>query len=157
VDQVVPPTPASIDESNDLAQQVGALCYRRTRNGPEILLITTRGTGKWMIPKGWLIQGLTEREVAEREAWEEAGIVGRAKKRAFGDFSYIKVVGKDRKLSARVRVFLLRVRRQRNNYPEMSQRKLAWLSPLEAASRVKETELKRILILGGKILNEAYP
>ena len=110
-----------------------------------------------MIPKGWLIDGLTEQEVAEREAWEEAGIVGRAKKRAFGSFSYIKVVDKDRKLPARVRVFLLRVRRQRNHYPEMNQRRLAWLSPQEAVARVKETELKRILILGGKILNEANP
>ncbi|MDR6821060.1 8-oxo-dGTP pyrophosphatase MutT (NUDIX family) [Neorhizobium sp. 2083] len=156
MEQLVGPGSITPDDPDDLAQQVGALCYRQTPNGPEILLITTRGTGKWMIPKGWRIEGLTEREVAEREAWEEAGIVGRAKKRAFGSFSYIKVVGKDRKLSARVRVFLLRVRRQRNHYPEMSQRKLAWLSPQEAASRVKETELKRILILGCKILNEAY-
>ncbi|WP_346269423.1 NUDIX hydrolase [Rhizobium wenxiniae] len=157
MEQVVRPTPTSTDDFHDLAQQVGALCYRRTRNGPEMLLITTRGTGKWMIPKGWLIDGLTEREVAERQAWEEAGIVGRAKKRAFASFSYIKIVGKDRKLPARVRVFLLRVRRQRNHYPEMSQRRLAWLSPQEAVARVKETELKRILILGGKILNEANP
>jgi 8-oxo-dGTP pyrophosphatase MutT (NUDIX family) len=57
-------------------------------HGPEFLLITTCEAGRWMIPKGWLSDGLTLREVAEREALEEAGVVGKSKKRPVGEFNY---------------------------------------------------------------------
>jgi 8-oxo-dGTP pyrophosphatase MutT (NUDIX family) len=136
-----------------VVHQAGALCFRQTHHGPEFLLITTRETGRWMIPKGWLIDGLTLREVAEREAWEEAGVVGKAKKRPIGEFNYTKVLTKGRNVPACVSVFLLKVRRQRNHYPEMRQRALAWLSPNDAAARVGDTELKSLVLRGGKIVS----
>ncbi|WP_244425824.1 NUDIX domain-containing protein [Rhizobium etli] len=62
-------------------EQFGALWPREEpRGGSEVLLITTRETGRWTIPKGWPIKGLAPHEVVEREAWEEAGVKGRAKK-----------------------------------------------------------------------------
>ncbi|MGR9222508.1 NUDIX hydrolase (plasmid) [Rhizobium leguminosarum] len=81
-----------IDVAPKPIQQYGALCFRNTPNGPKVLLITTRETRRWMIPKGWPIPGLKPRKVAEREAWEEAGVIARAKKKPFGEFFYDKLM-----------------------------------------------------------------
>ncbi|RUM22195.1 NUDIX domain-containing protein [Rhizobium vallis] len=127
-------------------QQYGALCFRRTADdGVEVLLVTTRETGRWTIPKGWSIKGLAPHEVAEREAWEEAGVKGRAKKRVFGHFAYIKSLEDGREKPAFVEVHLLDVRGTKKRFPECEERKLAWMSPAEAASAVNEPELKSLL------------
>ena len=53
------------------AQQIGAICYRTNEMGAvEVLLITTRDSGRWTIPKGWPIENLKPHQAAEREAWE---------------------------------------------------------------------------------------
>ncbi|WKL33782.1 NUDIX domain-containing protein (plasmid) [Sinorhizobium meliloti] len=73
------------------AHQIGAICYRVNEMGAvEVLLITTRASGRWTIPKGWPIKNLKPHQAAEREAWEEAGVAGKAKKRALGYFTYLK-------------------------------------------------------------------
>ena len=54
--------------------QVAALCFRETDTGKDVLLITSRGTGRWIVPKGWPIDGMGGSEAALREAWEEAGV-----------------------------------------------------------------------------------
>ena len=126
-------------------EQFGALCLRQgPGGGSEVLLITTRETGRWTIPKGWPIKGLAPHEVVEREAWEEAGVKGRAKKRAFGCFSYLKTLQDGRQVPSFVTVHILIVRRTRANFPERRERKLAWMPPLEAASLVNEPELKSL-------------
>ena len=56
--------------------QVAALCWRRSAKGLRILLITSRDTGRWVIPKGWPMRNRTEPEAAAREAYEEAGLRG---------------------------------------------------------------------------------
>jgi 8-oxo-dGTP pyrophosphatase MutT (NUDIX family) len=127
-------------------QQYGALCFRYTVLGPEVLLITTRETKRWMIPKGWPISGLKPRKVAEREAWEEAGVIGRANKKPFGDFVYDKVLDDGSEVRPVVAVFLIEVRRQRKRFPEMAERLAAWLSPVDAAHRVDEPELERLIL-----------
>ena len=127
-------------------QQYGALCFRKgAEGGLEVLLITTRDTGRWTIPKGWSIKGLAPHEIAEREAWEEAGVKGRAKKRVFGHFAYIKSLEDGVKKPAFVEVYLLDVRNTKKRFPECEERKLAWMSPMEAASLVNEPELKSLL------------
>lgn len=73
-----------------LRQQSAALCYRIEQGRAEVLLITTRKSRRWIIPKGWLINGLTPSETACREAWEEAGIRGLCEKQALGRFHYQK-------------------------------------------------------------------
>ena len=71
--------------------QYGALPYRFTKSGaPEILLVTTRQTKWWIIPKGWPIKGLKPAKSAAREAYQEAGIRGSVKTKAIGIFSYEK-------------------------------------------------------------------
>ncbi|WP_319005723.1 NUDIX hydrolase [Pararhizobium sp. BT-229] len=73
-------------------EQYGALCYRRTEPLREVeaLLITSRDTNRWVIPKGWPMPGKEPHEVAAREAFEEAGVRGKAKKKPLGYFSYLK-------------------------------------------------------------------
>lgn len=127
-------------------RQLGAICHRAAEDGStEVLLITTRETRRWSIPKGWTIKGLKPHETAEREAWEEAGVVGKAKKKALGCFSYVKVLKSGRKVASIVQVHLVDTTDMDSNYPEKGQRDLEWLSPFEAASRVAEPELKQLL------------
>lgn len=70
--------------TGEIRTQYAAICYRRTddSSGPiEVLLITSRGTGRWVIPKGWPMAKKKPHEVASQEAWEEAGVRGRVRKR----------------------------------------------------------------------------
>lgn len=55
--------------------QYAAICYRlaKTGNAFEILVVTGRDSGRWMLPRGWPIEGRRPYQVAEREAFEEAG------------------------------------------------------------------------------------
>ncbi|WP_246704705.1 NUDIX hydrolase [Rhizobium sp. P32RR-XVIII] len=132
--------------NGDAIEQFGALCIRDRRDGQmEVLLITTRETGRWSIPKGWPIKGLAPQEVVEREAWEEAGVKGRAKKRVFGYFTYLKSLEDGRQIPSFVEVHLVDVRQTKKNFPECRERKLAWVTPIEAATLVREPELKSLL------------
>ena len=72
--------------------QFAALCWRSTRGRTEVLLVTSRETGRWVIPKGWPIAGLSPAEAAAREAWEEAGAKGKMAEQALGFFTYDKVL-----------------------------------------------------------------
>ena len=127
-------------------QQFAAICHRKSGDGTtEVLLITTRETRRWSLPKGWAIKGLKPHEVAAREAWEEAGVVGKAKKKAYGRFTYVKTLKSGKNVAAFVQVHLVSVSRMDDHYPEVGQRVLSWMSPLEASGLVDEPELKHLL------------
>ena len=125
--------------------QVGALCWRRTTKGLRVLLITSRDTGRWVIPKGWPMRNRTEAEAAAREAYEEAGVSGDIDARSIGVYTYRKMLGPSRALPCVVRVFPLQVRALLKRYPETGQRRVRWLSPAKAARRVTEPELTEII------------
>ncbi|WP_244480295.1 NUDIX hydrolase [Rhizobium sp. Root1220] len=132
--------------SGGAAEQLGALCVRTGPDGSlDVLLITTRQTGRWSIPKGWPIKGLASHKAAEREAWEEAGVIGRAKRRVFGYYTYLKALEDGRKLPSIVEVHLVEVRRMKKTFPEAKERKLAWMRPSDAALLVGEPELKGLI------------
>jgi 8-oxo-dGTP pyrophosphatase MutT (NUDIX family) len=94
--------------------QYGALPYRFTPDAAlEILLLTTRGTRRWLIPKGWPIKGLRPAKSAAREAYEEAGVRGRVGLKAIGVFAHDKKLdSNERQMTFDVRVFPLHVKRQ---------------------------------------------
>src|SRR5258708_12071448 len=99
------------------ADQVGALCVRRRDNGScQVLLITSRDTGRWIIPKGWRAKRMKDHEAAAREAAEEAGVSGKVKSKPIGNYSYAKT-GDSGTRSVRVAVFLLLVRPETNPWP----------------------------------------
>ena len=129
------------------ATQFAALPCRMAEDGSrQIMLLTSRGTGRWIIPKGWPIKGLKPHEVAAREAYEEAGLVGKVTcKNPVGSFHYAKQTENDA-LLCEVQVFLLRVDKQLDDWPEKAQRQTQWFSVSEAAGLVDEGGLAQIIL-----------
>lgn len=121
--------------------QVAALCWRRSAKGLRVLLITSRDTGRWVIPKGWPMRNRTEAEAAAREAYEEAGLRGVAGERSIGVYTYLKMLGPDRSMPCVVRVYPIEAREMLRVFPETGQRRSRWFAPAKAAKRVAEHEL----------------
>lgn len=106
-----------------------------------MLLISSRGTKRWVVPKGTLEPDEKPHKCAEREASEEAGIQGKAQKGAIGYYTYVKALGEPPYI---VSVFLLRVKSVAKDFLEKGQREYVWVSPTEAAKMVQEPELQSI-------------
>jgi len=125
--------------------QFGALPFRRKKGGLEILLVSSLDTGRWIIPKGWPVDGMTPADAAAREAWEEAGARGRMHETCVGHYSYSKYLDEDLSLPVIVAVFGLEVQRLDDRFPEQGTRKRRWFTPGKAAARVDEPDLKQII------------
>lgn len=123
-------------------EQYAALCWRE--NGPdiEILLITSRDTGRWVIPRGWPMEGKTRAEAAAQEAWEEAGVKGQPHPVPVGVYQYWKP---ERASEIEVTVFSLRADKAAKDFPERKQRKRKWLPAREAAALVAEGGLAEMI------------
>lgn len=126
--------------------QFAALPFRLRDGEPEVLLITSRGTGRWIIPKGWPIKSLPPSAVAAREAYEEAGLVGMVGKRPVGSYRYEKRVDGSDIIICKVRVFLFEVHEELDEWPEQDDRQRCWLSPTDAAERVSVAKLGLMLL-----------
>lgn len=126
-------------------QQSAALCYRLRAGAPEVLLITTRKSGRWIIPKGGLIKGMSSFEAAQQEAWEEAGVRGVCSAEIIGRYAHIKQRRKKEAVLCLVEVFPLMVMSLSERYPECDDRERAWFSVQEAAAQVDQPELAQML------------
>ena len=125
--------------------QYGALPYRSSgASRTEIMLVTSRGTRRWIIPKGWPQKGKSPHHSAAREAFEEAGVVGAVGRRPVGSFPYEKRLKNGGVVVCEVHVYPLRVQRQKQ-WPERRQREVKWLSVKEAAKAVREPMLSTII------------
>jgi 8-oxo-dGTP pyrophosphatase MutT (NUDIX family) len=109
------------------------------------MLVTSRETRRWIIPKGWPKKGKSARQSAAREAFEEAGVIGRVSRRAVGSFSYEKRLKNGGTVECEVRVFPLHVKRQSREWPEKQERKVKWLSAAKAAKKVDEPTLGELI------------
>jgi len=127
-------------------RQIAALPVRRQRDGSSrVLLVTSRETRRWIIPKGWPVKGMKDHQAAALEALEEAGVAGRVSRRPLGSYLYWKrQAGGD--ALCEVAVHLLEVDEELDEWREKGQRELAWLSPHEAAELVGEPELRRLIL-----------
>jgi 8-oxo-dGTP pyrophosphatase MutT (NUDIX family) len=125
--------------------QCGALCWRVVREQVQVLLVTSRDTGRWVIPKGWHMHGMTAPAAAAREAWEEAGVEGTVEDQAIGLFRYAKVMSPTFAIPCIVTVYPLKVSKLRRRYPESGQRRRKWFTPERAAKKVDEPDLRLIL------------
>ncbi len=125
--------------------QVAALPWRVRDGEVEICLVTSRGTGRWILPKGWPEKKLTHAEAAAREAFEEAGLRGTISPRACGSFIAAKGVEPGLELSVRLEVFLLRDPEQLGKYPEKGERKVRWMPLAEAIDKSSEPGLKKLI------------
>lgn len=128
------------------ATQHAALCYRRTTSGaPEILLITSRDTGRWVLPKGWPKKTEEGSASALREAFEEAGVVGRLSGECAGVYGYDKTMPDAPPQPCQVTVHVIEALYLEYDFPERGLRRLQWFSPSAATEMVDEPELKSVL------------
>lgn len=126
--------------------QYGVVAWKRDEDGaPLLLLITSRDTGRWVVPRGNPIAGLSPHSSAAQEAWEEAGVRGRVGEIPAGEYRYRKTrrLGFGRR--ARVVLFPLAVEKEAARWPEADQRTRRWFLPGEAAEAVIERSLKTLL------------
>ncbi len=126
--------------------QYAALPWRKRADGAvEILLITSRESRRWVIPKGWPMRDKEPGPCAAQEAFEEAGVVGPTRRKALGQYHYDKRLRSGRLQHVRVQVYALEVREERDIWPEMTERDRNWTTPAEASTLVDEPELKTLL------------
>jgi len=125
--------------------QVAALCYRETKEGHEILLITSRGRGNWILPKGWPKKKISSAQTALEEAFEEAGIRGTVREEAIGEYRYTKSTKQGALLNCVATVYEVAFTKMAKDYPEKGDRKVAWFTPEAAAQAVASPELAQIL------------
>ena len=126
--------------------QYAALPYRQRGDGSlEVMLVTSRETRRWVIPKGWPMKGRKPHASAAREALEEAGLIGKVGTKPIGTYRYDKRLKGGDAVPCSVDVFPLQVKSQRKRWPEQKQRSVRWFAPEEAAEAVQETELSDII------------
>lgn len=130
----------------DLRTQFAALCYRIKDEKVQFCLITSRGTGRWIIPKGWPMDGETPMNAAATEAFEEAGVRGKISSRPIGVYSYNKARANDDDLPCIAVVYPLKVKRVLTKWPEKKQRQRKWVSRKKAAALIDEPELSEIML-----------
>lgn len=133
-----------VGRKTDMRTQFAALPWRMSDGKPQILLITSRDTGRWILPKGWPMQGETPADAAATEAWEEAGVKGRVAPACIGIYSYDKAM-EEGSLPVAVAVFPVEVEKLAKRYPEAGDRRRRWFSRRKAAEKVAEPELRAIL------------
>ena len=136
---------------DEVRQQFGALPYR-VSGGVEIMLITSRETRRWIIPKGWPMKGRSPFGTAAREALQEAGIRGQIRKQSIGSYLYIKRALGGQRWPCTVHVFPLEVRVERETWREMGERTRQWFSYIEAAEAVEEPDLKSLILAFGLLV-----
>ena len=126
--------------------QYAALPYRLMgRSRTEVMLVTSRDTRRWIIPKGWPQKGRAPHHSAAREAFEEAGVEGVIDSRPVGTFPYQKRLKNGGVVDCEVEVYALRVLRQSKRWPESGERQVKWVSAQEAAETVREPKLSTII------------
>ncbi len=111
-----------------------------------ILLVTSRETRRWVLPKGWAERGVTPHDQAAREAFEEAGVEGEIGQERIGSYRYLKRLSGGRTVPCRVDVYPLAVDRLLDDWPEKEQRELCWFTPSDAAAVVEESGLIALLL-----------
>lgn len=134
-------------KKGEVRAQFAALCFKwsKKEKKTQVLLVSTRRTGRWVIPKGWPINGKTPGQSALREAYEEAGVKGTSFEQCVGHFAYHKRGNGKSMIPCIVAVYPVKVESLKKKFPELGEREMIWLSPSKAAKRVSDPALKPIL------------
>ncbi|MFU0506590.1 NUDIX hydrolase [Pseudaminobacter sp. NGMCC 1.201702] len=134
--------------------QVAALPWRQREGGIEIMLITSRDTGRWVLPKGWPEAGEQLFESAAREAAEEAGISGEMAHIEAGRYFYGKVLDSGMERRCEVLVFPMEVDHAADDWPEKDERHREWFPAAEASRCVREQDLGELIAQFGASRNK---
>jgi 8-oxo-dGTP pyrophosphatase MutT (NUDIX family) len=135
-----------VSDANAALVQAAALPWRLSVDQDiEILLVTSRTSGRWIPPKGWPMKGKTLAEAAAVEAFEEAGVEGTVSPEAIGEFSRMKTRPLFGRIECLVMVHPLKVTRDLEDWPERSQRRRRWFRWEDAAEAVDSSELATLI------------
>jgi 8-oxo-dGTP pyrophosphatase MutT (NUDIX family) len=129
-----------------LGRQFAALPIKDEGDETLVLLVTSRETGRWVLPKGWAEKRLSGGELAAKEAHEEAGIEGEVIDGRVGSYTYLKRLPGENTIECKVDVFPMRVSRLLDEWPEAKQRRRKWFTLAQAAMQVEEGELVTMLL-----------
>ena len=129
--------------------QVAALPWRKAGEGVEVMLITSRDTGRWILPKGWPEGAEEFCDAAAREAVEEAGLAGAVSRREAGRYFYSKTLSTGDEVACEVLVYPLEVDEVADKWKEKRQRTRKWVSVAQAARMVNEPDLSRLIAAFG--------
>lgn len=127
------------------AKQYAALPFTVDAGRVRVLLITSRETGRWIIPKGWPKRNVEPHRLAALEAYEEAGLRGKISKKSLGKFTYQKLMDDGSKVQCDVIVYPLLVERQVNEWPEKGDRNCKWVKLSKAVDIVDDEGLADLL------------
>ena len=125
--------------------QFAALPWRLVDGQLEVLMITSRLSRHWLIPKGWPMRGKSNAQAAAREAFEEAGIKGVISPKPIGQYEYQKLVPEQAPILCRVDVFALMVEKELAKWPEAANRDRQWMPIAAAATVAFESGLAALL------------
>jgi 8-oxo-dGTP pyrophosphatase MutT (NUDIX family) len=132
--------------TDETLHQAGAIAYRVVDGRVEVLLMTSRDTGRWIIPKGNIAPGNTAARAALQEAYEEAGVKGRIGGAIpLGSYTYFKKLPSGEARAAVVEVYLLQVQKHLDKWPEKGERQLRWLPPAAALQLIQEPGIRPLL------------
>ena len=135
-----------MSKSKVVADQIAALPVRWEKSGKlRVLMVTSRDSGRWVMPKGWQMDGKKPWRAAEIEALEEAGAIGYISKIPVGRYHYDKRLDDGMNLRCRVTLYPMVVEKLANRWKERNERKRHWFSPKKAAKLVEENELSKLL------------
>jgi 8-oxo-dGTP pyrophosphatase MutT (NUDIX family) len=130
----------------ETSDQIAALpVYWDKRGKLRVLMVTSRDRGRWVIPKGWLMNGKKPWRAAEIEALEEAGAIGFVSDRPIGHYHYDKYVEDGKSVRCQVTLYPMVVEKLKRRWKERTERKRHWFSPEKAAKLVEEEELAQLL------------
>jgi 8-oxo-dGTP pyrophosphatase MutT (NUDIX family) len=133
--------------TNQVLHQAGVIAYRILDGKVQVLLMTSRETGRWIIPKGNVNAGSTPAKAAEKEAYEEAGVKGTiASSIPLGFYTYYKRLESGQSRAATVEVYVLRVKQRLRKWPEKGERRLSWVSTKKAVRLVQEPGVVPLLL-----------
>jgi 8-oxo-dGTP pyrophosphatase MutT (NUDIX family) len=134
-------------DTTNFSRQVAALPVRRGPDGAlRVMLVTSLQTQRWIIPKGWPWPDHHDHLAAAAEAREEAGVLGEVRAKSIGSYTYQKRKKAAGLVPVRVSVFLLEVREELETWPECKRRQRAWFTLSDAAARVREPELRELIL-----------
>jgi len=134
-------TDKPVKQAEKKRRQVAALPWRGSGADLQILLVSSRETKRWVIPKGWPMKERSDAAAAAQEAFEEAGLDGVIAEQPLGEYEYLKRLKSGAARSVKVDVYALEVTGEHATWPEKGQRTLQWMTPVEAALGVQEPEL----------------
>lgn len=127
-------------------RQVAALPWRLRGDVVEVLMVTTRATKRWVIPKGWPMPGKADHDAAAQEAFEEAGVRGNINLKALGQFRYNKLLASAKSRTITVATYDLAVTKELDTWPEQEQRNRRWMSLGLAMQLASDKELVPLLL-----------